>query len=195
MPVYDLRRWQRALEPLRRAIVTRRVLPVDNELTTLTEFVGERRPRYMRNWPVRYRELQQMNNPDVQQGRIKVHPLPVGILGGQSLAVARKSRHQALARRLINFLTGDEAQKVLAAHGLVPTRLAAFSDANLLAFIPHLDGIRRAVESAYPRPVHANYEAFSKAVVRHVRPLIHDGTELPSMFIDDIRAALPGIAD
>jgi multiple sugar transport system substrate-binding protein len=194
VPVYDLGRWQRALAPLRKAIVARRAMLADNETNSLTAFMSERRPRYMRNWPVRYRELQQRNDPDVREGRIRVHPLPIGILGGQSLAVVAKSRHQGPAKRLIDFLTSDEAQKVLAAHGLVPSRRAAYSDPNLLAFIPHLEGIRRAVEGARPRPVHPGYEAFALAMVKHVRPLLGDGIELPSMFIDEIRAALPGIA-
>jgi multiple sugar transport system substrate-binding protein len=195
VPIYDLGRWQRVLDPLRKAIVTRRVALADNESSSLAEFMSERRPRYMRNWPVQYRELQQKNDPDVREGRIKVHPLPVGILGGQSLAVVEQSRHQEPAKRLITFLTSDEAQKVLAAHGLAPTRRAAYSDPNLRAFIPHLDAIRRAVEGARPRPVHRDYEAFARAVVKHVRPLMERGVELPSMFIDEIRAALPGIAD
>ncbi|HEX6683462.1 MAG TPA: extracellular solute-binding protein [Candidatus Limnocylindrales bacterium] len=192
LPEYDLGRWQRALAPLRNAIVTRRARPVDNESTSLTAFMASPPPPYMRGWPVQYRELQERNDPDVIAGRIRVHPLPIGVLGGQSLAVVANSRYQARAKRLIDFLTGDEGQKVVAAHGLAPTRVAAYSDPKLRAFIPHLDVIRRAVENAQPRPVHRNYAAFARAVVKHVRPLLADGVELPSMFIDEIRSALSG---
>jgi multiple sugar transport system substrate-binding protein len=194
VPVYDLGRWQRALAPLRNAIVDRRIRPADNEGTSLTAFMTEPRPRFMRNWPVQYRDLQQRDDPDVREGRIRVHPLPGGILGGQSLALVATSRHQARARKLIDFLTGDEAQKVLAAHGLAPTRVAAYTDPNLKAFIPHLETIRGAVENARLRPIHQNYGRFARAVVKHVRPLLADGAELPSMFIDEIRDALPATA-
>ena len=195
VPVYDLGRWQRALDPLRAAIVTRRVMLADNEGTSLSAFISEPGLRYMRNWPVQYRELQERNDADVRQGRIRVHPLPIGILGGQSLAVVANSRPQERAVQLIEFLTGDEAQKVLAAHGLAPTRVAAYSDPSLRAFIPHLESIRRAVEDARPRPVHRGYGAFAAAFVKYVRPFLAGGVELPSMFIDDIRNALPKAAD
>lgn len=187
----DLGRWQRALAPVRDAIATRRIRAVDSESTSLTAFTTGPRPRYMRGWPVQYRMLQENNDPDVIAGRVRVHPLPIGILGGQSLALVAKSRHHAHARALINFLTGDQAQKVLAAHGLAPTRVAAYSDPKLRAFIPHLEAIRQAVENARPRPVHRNYAEFAAAVVRHMRPLLTDGAELPSMFIDALRSALP----
>jgi len=105
-----------------------------------------------------------------------------------------QSGHQERARQLIDFLTSDESQKVIAAHGLAPTRVAAYSDPNLRAFIPHLEAIRQAVESSHPRPIHPGYAAFAATVARHVRPLLADGVELPSMFIDEIRAALSGTA-
>jgi multiple sugar transport system substrate-binding protein len=192
IPSYELLRWKDALAPLREAIETRRVLQAADEEETLARFTTEPRPRYMRNWPVYYRRLQ-TTDADAQQGRIKVRSLPIGVLGGQSLAVVARSAHQARARQLIEFLTSDEAQKVLAAHGLAPTRVAAYADPNLQAFIPHLkETLRGAVEQARPRPVHPSYGAFAEAFVRHMRPLLADGVELPSKFIDDIRTALPG---
>jgi multiple sugar transport system substrate-binding protein len=144
----------------------------------------------MRNWPVAYRTLQKNLDLDTRSGRIEVGKLPVGILGGQSLAVVANSRHQDRAAEVIRFLTGEQAQKVLAAHGWAPTRLSAYADTNLQAFIPHLISIRGAVEEARPRPAHGNYEAFAQAVVNHVRRFLTDNIELPSMFIDDMRSAL-----
>jgi len=51
IPIYDLGHWQRALDPLRAAIVTRRVLPADNEATSLSAFIGEPGPRYIATGP------------------------------------------------------------------------------------------------------------------------------------------------
>jgi multiple sugar transport system substrate-binding protein len=190
IPVYDLGRWQKALDPLRTAIARRRVTLADNEQASVAAFMANTSLRFMRNWPVQYRVLQQNNDPDVKAARIRVQPLPVGILGGQSLAVAARSRYPARAAEVIRFLTGNEAQKILAAHGLAPTRITAYGDPNLKAFIPHLEALRGAVEKARPRPVHRNYGAFADAVVSHVTRLLKANTNLPSMFIDEIRAAL-----
>jgi multiple sugar transport system substrate-binding protein len=188
-PEYELTLWEEALEPLRAAIAAGRILRSDTEENSRDEF-RDRSLRYMRNWPVKYRELQQMNDPDAIASRILVRPLPVPILGGQSLALTSGSRHESEARELIRFLTSDEAQKVLAAHGLAPTRVAAYNDENLSAFTPHLESIRGAVEAARPRPIHRNYSEFSEAVLRHMTRLLDDGEDLPSQFIDEMRAAL-----
>lgn len=184
-----------ALTPLREAIEAGRVIPSDTEDRSLDKFTSldgqGRRLRYMRNWPVKYRELQQAGDPDAKAARLAVTPLPVGILGGQSLALVRRAAHASRARELIRFLTDEPAQKIIAAHGLAPTRIGAYSDANLLAFIPHLESVRGAVETSRPRPIHRNYDAFAHAFARHMTAFLHPPREnLPSGFIDDIRAAL-----
>ncbi|MBO4206522.1 extracellular solute-binding protein [Micromonospora echinofusca] len=185
----DLERWQLALGPLRAAIADRRVRLSGDETDSLKIFVDDRL-RYMRNWPVKYRELQQAGDPDVRTGRIQVEPLPVGILGGQSLAIVARSPHVDRAREFIGFLTDDPAQKILAAHGLAPTRISAYGDANLRAVIPHLLRVREAVEAARPRPVHPNYRTFAKLVRDHANALLHDGRELTPEFVVEIRRTL-----
>jgi multiple sugar transport system substrate-binding protein len=50
--------------------------------------------------------------------------------------------------------------------------------------------MRGAVENARPRPIHRNYGQFSAVVVRHMKNLLQGSTELPSQFIDEMRAAL-----
>ncbi|MDI1461140.1 extracellular solute-binding protein [Catellatospora sp. KI3] len=190
IPLYEVARWQQALAPLRAAIGDRRVLLADDEPTSVDAFIGRPGPRFMRNWPVAYRDLMERGDQDVRQGRIKVHPFPTAILGGQSLAVAANSSHKAQAVRLIEFLTSDEAQKVLATHGLAPTRVAAYTDPHLKVAISHLETMRQAVENARIRPVHRNYAAFTRAVATHIRPVLAGPEPLPSAFVDDIRTAL-----
>jgi multiple sugar transport system substrate-binding protein len=190
VPQYELTEWEEALEPLRAAIAAERILPARTEEDSRNEF-SDRRLQYMRNWPVKYRELQQESDADAIASRILVRPLPVGVLGGQSLALVRQSRHESQARELISFLTSNEAQKVLAAHGLAPTRVAAYNDENLRAFIPHLELIREAVAMARPRPINRNYSDFSGVVFEHMRDfLMNDGERLRSSFIDEMRDAL-----
>jgi multiple sugar transport system substrate-binding protein len=190
IPFYEAARWQEALAPLRAAIADRRVISADNESTTLKLFMSSTGPRLMRHWPVAYRELQQNSDSDVRRGRIKVRAFPTAILGGQSLALVKKTTPNPHATRLINFLTSDEAQKVLAERGLAPTRKAAYNDPNLQATVPHLETIRQAVENARMRPIHRNYAQFTKAVANHIRPIMHTKDPVPSAFVDEIRAAL-----
>jgi multiple sugar transport system substrate-binding protein len=188
-PAYDLRRWQQATKPLHDVITKNRITKCASEADTLA--ASERQKlRYMRNWPVYYRRLQQDGDPDVQAGRIRVSPLPTGILGGQSLAIVKKSPHAAQATELIRFLTAEPAQKIIAAHGLAAVRSAAYSDPDLGAFIPHLESIRGAVESARLRPIHANYRAFSTVMANHMKNLLQRNIDLPSQFIDEMRGAL-----
>lgn len=191
-PSYELLRWQAALEPLAAAIADERIALADTEGDTIDQFMGINGPQRgaMRNWPVAYRTLQQRNDGDVRTGRIQVGALPIGVLGGQSLAIVRNSRHRGAAADFIRFVTGEAAQKVLAAHGLAPTRIAAYNDESLRAFIPHLEAVRGAVERARPRPIHANYSAFAKAIVDHCLPLLHQGIELPPQFIEQLVVAL-----
>jgi multiple sugar transport system substrate-binding protein len=190
IPAYDLGRWQKALNPLRTAIAKGRVSLSSTADDSVDTFAGPDRPRFMRNWPVKYRVLQQRNDPDVNAGRIRVGPLPTGVLGGQSLALVAGSTNAARAVEFIHFLTSEPAQKILAAHALAPTRVTAYNDENLKAFIPHLESIRGAVEAARPRPIHPNYAEFSQVVVRHLTNLLYNDVDLPSQFIDEMRSAL-----
>ncbi|MDG4764006.1 extracellular solute-binding protein [Solwaraspora sp. WMMD406] len=187
----DVELWRSALTPLKEAIATGRILTAGSEAESLAQFVAPGSPgRYMRNWPVRYRELQQLDNPDVRAGRIRVDPLDVGVLGGQSLAVVASSPHAERARDFITFATGDVAQRILAAHGLPPTAIIAYNDVNLRASIPHLMNVRAAVERALPRPAHPNYRAFSNVVKNHVERFLYNDENLSDRFIEEISTAL-----
>jgi multiple sugar transport system substrate-binding protein len=186
---FDLNRWQRALRPLRRAIADGKIALAGSERDGMELFSREKL-RFMRNWPVSYRELQQEADPDVRTARIGVTPLPVGILGGQSLALVAGSPHAEQARRFIGFLTNEPAQKILAAHGFAPTRRGAYGDDDLQVLIPHLRALRQAVEDSRPRPVHPRYRQFADAMRRHTNDHLHGRSELTSEFIADIKAAL-----
>jgi multiple sugar transport system substrate-binding protein len=192
-PFYEVARWQQALVPLRTAIADGRVLPKDNEPTSVDAFMNAK-SGFMRNWPVAYRDLMERGDADAREGRIKVHSFPSAILGGQSLAVAANSSHKSQAIRLIEFLTSDVAQKVLAVYGLAPSRVAAYADPHLRNTIPYLETVRLAVEQAARngrmRPIHRNYAAFTKAVATHIRPILATTSPVPSAFTDEIRAAL-----
>jgi hypothetical protein len=63
----------------------------------------------MRNWPVKYWELRNLNDRDATASTLLVRPLPTGILGGQSLALASGARHESEAAELIRFHDSWEA--------------------------------------------------------------------------------------
>lgn len=189
-PRLDLPRWQEALAPLRTAVAEDRIRLTGSEDESNWRFRLEPSIRFMRNWPDRYRVLQERNDPAVREGRIGVHALPTGILGGRSLAVVRNSDHKDRAADVIRFLTGVEAQKIIAAHGLLPTRYQTYDDTHLTAFIPHFRALLGPVERARIRPLHRNYEEFSAVVADHVNRLLHEDVDLSYRFIDEMRRAL-----
>ncbi|MFY1636235.1 hypothetical protein ACN27F_23680 [Solwaraspora sp. WMMB335] len=187
----DIELWRSALTPLKEAVEAQRVLVSGSEAESRDLFIQPDSPcRYMRNWPVKYRELQQLENPDVRTGRIQVAVMDAGVLGGQSLAVVADSPHVPQARAFIAFASSEVVQKILATHGLAPTAIGAYSDDNLKASIPHLNGVREAVENALPRPAHPNYRRFSAVVKDHVERFLHRDEQLAPHFIDEMMEAL-----
>jgi ABC-type glycerol-3-phosphate transport system substrate-binding protein len=188
-PSYELKHWQDALSPLQQAIAAGRIRRCDDEDDTTVVF-SSAGLRFMRNWPLQYRVLLQSPDPEASAARIRVSPLPTGILGGQSLALAKNSRHPSRAQEFIRFLTDSPAQKILAAHGLAPTRTAPYTDASLLAFIPHLEQMRGAVEQAHLRPLHPRYGELTRAVAKHMRNFLNEQVQLPSQFVYDMQEVL-----
>lgn len=205
-PTLDLNVWQAALQPLRDSLAAGKITPCGSEDDTRSQF-SQKGLTYMRNWPIEYRKLQTDGDEDAERGRVRVTSLGVGVLGGQSLALAAKSftgdpfgTARAAATDFIRFLTGEPAQKILAAYGFSPSRNGAYTDDTLKAFIPHLDAIRGAVEDARPRPVDPDYPAFSATtfVPTMERVLLYGedlwtptggGTALGTEFAEAIRKA------
>jgi multiple sugar transport system substrate-binding protein len=190
---YEVTRWQRALSPLREYVRSPGAPLADDEDDTAAIFEREQLG-FMRNWPVRYRPFQDARRAQAGQAGntgIGLGALPIGILGGQSLAVVAKSPHVAEAVEAVRFLTDTPAQRALAMFGFAPTRMGAYDDRNLKTFLPHLSAIRGAVENSRPRPVHRNYGAFSEAVHTHVYRWLYDGQQaLTTDLIRDMKLAL-----
>jgi multiple sugar transport system substrate-binding protein len=185
----NLGQWVTALRPLREALRRKRVLAVAGEASTIDLFEA-RNVRYMRNWPVYFPAVDRSERNDPGTLEIAIGRLPIGIIGGQALAVSAHTRHRAEAARAIHFLTDTPAQKLLATYGFAPTGVDAYIDAGLQAARPELSLIRYAVEQSRPRPIHEGYAAFSDAFKRHVHDFLYAGRELSPQFIEDMKAAL-----
>ncbi|SCG48183.1 carbohydrate ABC transporter substrate-binding protein, CUT1 family [Micromonospora rifamycinica] len=137
----------------------------------------------MRNWPVWFGEIQR--KPQV---RSLFGP---GILGGQNLAVAQKSRHKAQAIELIKFLTSAETQQKLLLEGsFVPTTQKTYEEPLVQDRIPYLTVLRDAVEDARPRPITPDYHEVSEVILRYLYPVVTDDRPLDPNFERVMDAAL-----
>jgi multiple sugar transport system substrate-binding protein len=186
---YGLGQWRDALGPLAAAIRGKRIVTAAGEGDTTRAF-QQSTLRYMRHWPVTLRSIQEAERAKAGTVDIRLGRLPVGILGGQSLAIAADTDHRAEAERAIHFLTDTPAQKLLASFGFAPTGVDAYTDAALQASLPQLNRIRYAVESSRPRPMHPNYAEFASRFADHTRRYLHEGEQLTQRFIQDIQEAL-----
>jgi multiple sugar transport system substrate-binding protein len=183
--------WRNALKPLRDAIGNKKVLKAAGEEKT-TDAFRTLNLLYMRNWPGEYLVVDRPERTELDTVEIKVGSLGtgVGILGGQSLAIADDTRHPAEAELVVGFLTGPPAQKLLATYGFAPTSVDAYTDPAVNAAIPHLGEIRNAVEASRPRPIHRNYAEFARKFKQYTHGYLHENQDLAEGFASDIQAAL-----
>jgi multiple sugar transport system substrate-binding protein len=186
---FSLGQWETALQPLATAIQENRVWAEAGEENTTNTF-RTKDLSYMRNWPVQYHALDRSERTKPETADIRLGPLPIGILGGQSLSIAEDTSHQTEAERAVHFLTDTPAQKLLATFGFAPTGIDAYTDPSVAAVIPHLSIIRNAVEGSRPRPIHHNYAEFAKKFKEHTKEYLYDNQDLSDGFIRDIRGAL-----
>ncbi|XVV14306.1 ABC transporter-binding protein [Actinoplanes sp. CA-131856] len=186
---FSLGQWRSALGPLAAAIRGRRVGAEAGEDDTNRTY-QRNGLRYMRNWPVYYPAIDRAERAKPTTDEIRLGRLPIGVIGGQSLAVSADSDHQDEAVEAIHFLTDAHAQLLLAKYGFAPTGLDAYIDPVVTETMPHLKVIRNGVESSRPRPMHHNYAAFAETFAGHMHRFLYDGEQLTQQFITDIQGKL-----
>lgn len=186
---FSLGQWRTALEPLAEALRGRQVWAEAGEDSATATF-SRQNLTYLRNWPVNYRALDRSERLKPDTAEIRVGPLPVGILGGQSLAVAKDTEHRREAEQAIHFLTDTSAQKLLTTFGFAPTGLDAYIDPELETSTPHLKTIRNAVDQSRPRPAHPRYADFARKFKEHTYAYLYAGEQLSQRFIKDMQEAL-----
>ncbi|MEV6798370.1 extracellular solute-binding protein [Micromonospora rifamycinica] len=137
----------------------------------------------MRNWPVWF--------GDIQPRPVVRRLFGPGILGGQNLAVAEKSRHKAQAIELIRFLTSEERQQKLLIDGrFVPTIKATYTSEQAKISVPYLGELHDAVQEARPRPITPTYWEVSKVILGYLYPVVVSGKELDPNFDRVMEGAL-----
>jgi len=106
------------------------------------------------------------------KGKVGVMPLPavtggerVTCLGGWQWAVSAFSRHKAEAARLVKYMAGPEASRLLASQGaLLPTSLSLYTDPEVVAAVPWFRDAAAAVLGARSRPLSRDYAQVSDII-------------------------------
>jgi len=124
---------------------------------------------FLRNWTYAWGLFQ--GEGSRVAGRVGIAPLPRGsagsasTLGGWQLAVSSYSRNKEAAFRLVEFMTGNVAQKSMALQlSNVPTRKETYEDAIVKRQAPHYPDMLKVAVNARPRPQISDYPRLSSIV-------------------------------
>ncbi|MFD1151784.1 ABC transporter substrate-binding protein [Saccharothrix hoggarensis] len=130
------------------------------ESQSLAEFQAGR-ALFLRNWPYAGPVLAGPGSPVA--GKWAAAPLPgPSALGGWNLAVSRCSAHQQTARDFIEFVTGDENQRVMFERaGFLPTSTSLYREPGLSA---RLGPLRESLAGARTRPTSAHYDELTSVM-------------------------------
>ncbi|GAA3959009.1 extracellular solute-binding protein [Actinoplanes auranticolor] len=157
-PHADHERWNRLFGGLRALAAEgrlKRALDEEGSAETFNTLGAD----FMRNWPS---SRTSANTTPVPAEMI---PFQGATIGGQNLALNKKSKRHVDALRLVNFLTGEEAQKILALHGYLPTYSPLYDPRSAVeTILPHLPIIKRALSGGRHRPRIPRYSEFSAKV-------------------------------
>ncbi|MCO5732537.1 ABC transporter substrate-binding protein [Rhizobium sp. SSA_523] len=86
-------------------------------------------------------------------------------LGGWEWGVSAFSEHKDEAKKLVEFLSSQEASKHMAVNGsLLPTYSSLYQDAEVLKAAPWFADAKQVVETAKPRPVTPRYNEVSEVI-------------------------------
>lgn len=125
---------------------------------------------FERNWPYAWK-LHEGNNSPVR-GKVGVKILPgfhrkggAGALGGWHMGMSAYSDKKEEAGRLIRYLFSQPVQKKLALNlGWNPGRKDLYEDPELQRKLPHLNVLKKALESSVSRPSLPYYTQLSEII-------------------------------
>jgi multiple sugar transport system substrate-binding protein len=126
--------------------------------------------------------------PQVDGSRPSAPPL-----GGINLGVGAFSRHPDLAYQATECITSNENQKYyFVSNGNPASRLAVFSDPEVIAEFPMAPVIAQSLQQAKPRPQTAYYSEVSGSLQRIYHPPTNVGPGTGPAAAELIRAVLSG---
>jgi multiple sugar transport system substrate-binding protein len=169
------------------------VSAADEELTRRA--FGDGRAIFLRNWFYAMDLFEDVASP--VRGKVGIAPLPQriagvpapGSTGGSLLGVSRATRHPKEAVAFARFLAGEEAQRVLAGGSVLPTRMALYHDAALLAKRPHMPRFHDVALAARPRPITPAYLMLSTSLQPELSAVVV-GVKSPARAVADARRQL-----
>jgi multiple sugar transport system substrate-binding protein len=133
------------------------------------------------------------SNPDTRvRDRVGVMPVPAmrggvpaGCMGGWQWAVSAFSGNKAESVRLIRWLAGPEASKMLALKASnLPVFAHLYQDKDILAANPFFGAALPAVLGARPRPVTSEYRAVSDALRINTSAVLAGAKSIPAAITD-----------
>jgi ABC-type glycerol-3-phosphate transport system substrate-binding protein len=136
---------------------------------------------FMRDWPTGWRKLSEA--PELKD-KIAVAPLPslksgqesYGAFGGWMYMVSKDSKHKKEAVEWIKFLTTYENEKLMnLKYNYIPSRVALYSDEDVLGRMPFLDEMFDYFNQSKPRPKVANYDELSLLLQSQVHLTLQNG--------------------
>lgn len=150
------------------------------------------------NWSYAWAQSQGKDSAVV--GKVGVTRLPAvsggeqaTCLGGWEWGVSAYSKNQEAAKKLVSFLSSQDASKHMAVNGsLLPTYSALYQDADVLKAAPWFADAKQVVETAKPRPVTPRYNEVSE-VIRTTVNAVLAGVTTPEDGAAQIEARLKRI--
>jgi multiple sugar transport system substrate-binding protein len=154
---------------------------------------------FLNDWPDVYAAASQPGPGNRIVGKFGVVALPgqsgpgSSSLGGANLAISAYSQHQRTALDFISYLT-DLANEtaMLRNGGFPPVWEQLYSDPSLRRQFPYLPVLERAIDSAQPRPVSADYDQASLVISSAVQAALRR-RETPQQALAEMAAQLTQI--
>ncbi|MDF5752517.1 ABC transporter substrate-binding protein [Spongiactinospora sp. TRM90649] len=154
---------------LREGWIPREALTYKEEESRLA--FQEGRLLFARNWPHAYGSAAKSG----VGGKFAVTGLPgrdgpgSSSLGGYNLAISSYSKKQRSALAFIRYFTGLETQRRVLTEGSSPPVWAElYDDPELIRRFPYLPVLKKAILTAQPRPVSADYDQVSLTIASAV---------------------------
>lgn len=164
-----------ALQFMMDLIGKHKIAPTD--VTKFTEedsrtYFMEGKSVFLRNWPYVWGKLKDTN----LEGKVGIIPMvhntggeSAATLGGANVMVNKASTSSEASIKLAKFLSGNEAQKMLAVNdGVAPTIKSLYSDPEVLQPNPYFGDLYEVLLKAKPRPIVKDYGELSSIMQKYL---------------------------
>lgn len=114
-------------------------------------------------------------------------------LGGHNLAISSFAKNTQTASDFIAYMAGKKAQlSTMESSGIAPATASVYDDQALIAKYPYLPTLKKANESAIPRPIAVKYGDVTAAIQDAAYAAI-SGDKTPEQALKDLQTALTTI--